>query len=70
MVFTAAQTTSFFENANQMAIPHACVVQLSIEGINEVDDLRDFDKDNLNQVANNLRRPPGGAAAFPFGAKS
>ena len=70
MVFTTAQTTVFFENADQMAIPHDSVVQLVVEGISEVDDLRDFDKDNLDQVANNLRRPPGGAAAFPFGAKS
>ena len=70
MVFTAAQTTAFFEDANQMAIPHATVVQLSTEGIDNVEDLGDFDKDNLNQVATNLRRPPGGAAAFTFGAKS
>ena len=70
MVFTGAQTTSFFEDADQMAIPHATVVQLATEGINNVDDLGEFDKDNLNQVATNLRRPPGGAAAFTFGAKS
>ena len=70
MVFTAAQTSAFFEDPDQMAIPHATVIQLSTEGIDNVDDLGDFDKDNLNQVATNLRRPPGGAAAFTFGAKS
>ena len=48
MVFTAAQTTAFFEDADQMAIPHATVVQLSTEGIDDVEGLRDFDKDNLN----------------------
>ena len=69
MVFTAAQTTAFFEDAGQMA-PHATVTQLLTEGIDSVDDLADFDKDNLSQVATNLRRPPGGVAAFTFGAKS
>ena len=54
-----------------MAIPHATVVQLGTEGITTVDDLIDFDKENLQQVAQNLRRPPGAAAVpFTFGAKS
>ena len=70
MVLTAAQTTQFFENAHQMAIPHATVVELQNEGINTVDDLAEFDKDQLDQIAQNLRRPAGGAAAFTFGAKS
>ena len=47
MVFTAAQTASFFEDADQMAIPHATVVQLVTEGITTVDDLADFDEENL-----------------------
>ena len=70
MVFTAAQTSAFFEDPDQMAIPHATVIQLSTEGIDNVDDLGDFDKDNLNQVATILRRPPGGVVTFTFGAKS
>lgn len=70
MVLTAAQTQSFFENANQMAIPHATVVELQNEGIDTVDDLSEFDKDQLDQIAQNLRRPAGGAEAFTFGAKS
>ena len=70
MVLTAAQTTQFFENALQMAIPHATVVELQNEGINTVDDLAEFDKDQLDQIAQNLRRPAGGAAAFALGAKS
>ena len=40
-----------------------------MERIAKVDDLGDFDKDNLSQVATNLRRPPGGVPAFTFGAK-
>jgi hypothetical protein len=85
MVLTAAQTTAFFEGANQMGIPNATVVQLVNEGISEVDDLSEFDRDSLQQVADNLRRPGGripdptaGAAPgatiptppFIFGAKS
>ena len=32
-VLSAAQTTSFFENADQMGVQHATVVQLALEGI-------------------------------------
>ncbi len=38
MVLTAAQTTLFFEGADQMAIPNATVLELVNEGINTVDD--------------------------------
>ena len=47
MVLTTAQTTSFFENADQMGVQHATVVQLALEGIQTVDDLTDFDKEAL-----------------------
>ena len=70
MVLTAAQTTAFFENADQMGVQHATVVQLAQEGIQSVDDLTDFDKDALQQLADNLRclggrvpNPDPGAAA-------
>ena len=69
MVLTVAQRTAFFENADQMAIPNAMVVQLVVEGINTVDDLSEFDKDTIQQIASNLRRPPAGNP-FVFGAKS
>jgi hypothetical protein len=59
MVFTAGQTTAFFEHAVQMGIPHATVIQLVVEGIDEVQDLAEFDRDALTQVADNLRRPGG-----------
>ena len=60
-------------------------MQLALEGIQTVDDLADFDKEALQQLADNLRRlggrvpnPDSGAAvgstiptpAFVFGAKS
>ena len=85
MVLTAAQTTAFFENADQMGIPHATVVQLGIEGIVTIGDLADFHKDALQHLADNLRKPGGWIAdpnpaaaaratiptpAFVFGAKS
>jgi hypothetical protein len=64
MVFTIAQTTAFFEAADQMGIPPDTRVQLANEGIDAVSDLSDFDKDTLTQVADNLRRP-GGRIANP-----
>jgi hypothetical protein len=85
MVFTNQKTTAFFEEATQMAIPHATRVQLATKGIDTVDDLGKFDEENLKQIADNLRRPsgrvpidpindPNGATmsipAFVFGAKS
>jgi hypothetical protein len=59
MVLTGAQMTSFFESNDQMGIPHSTVLQLQDEGISTVDDLSDFDKDTLKQVADNLRHPGG-----------
>ena len=38
---------SLFEHANQMAIPHATVVQLRIKVITAIRDLADFDKSSL-----------------------
>ena len=63
MVLTATQMTAFFENADQMGIQHAMVVQLAQEGIQSVDDLTNFNKDALQQLADNLRHP-GGESPF------
>ena len=85
MVLTVAQTSAFFTNANQMAMSAATVAQLANEGISTVSDLVDFDKDSLQKIVSNLRRPGGripdpnphaglGATIptplFVFGAKS
>ena len=59
MVLTTTQTTEFFENANQMAIPHTTVLQLRHESITSVADLVDFDKTSISQIADNLRRSGG-----------
>ena len=59
MVLTAAQITAFFTDANQMAIQQATLAELENEGISTPDDLADFDKDTIRQVAQNLRNPGG-----------
>ena len=59
MVLTAAQTTAFFESPDQMGIPHAAMVQMQLEGIQSIADLADFEKDSLQQLADNLRKPGG-----------
>ena len=70
MVLTVAQRTAFFENADQLGIPHGTVEQMAIEGIVDESDLTDMDENAVKQMAENLRRPPGGGPAFAFGAKS
>lgn len=85
MVLTAAQIQAFFESADQMALPHATVIALVDEGIDDPDDLQEFDKVTLAQVVESLRKPgdripnpdpgaPQGATIprppYVFGAKS
>lgn len=85
MVLTNAQTTEFFTQANQMALPDRTRTQLAVEGITAVDDLGEFHKDDFKQLLANLASPPatlgpapagGGAppliptAPFTLGAKS
>ena len=53
MVLAAAQTTAFFETNYQMGIPHETMFQI----LHSVSDLGDFDKDSLQQLADNLRKP-------------
>ena len=64
MVLTAAQTTAFFESPDQMGIPHTTMVQMQQEGIQLIGDLADFEKQSLQQLADNLRKP-GGRIADP-----
>ena len=42
MVLTQLQTTAFFENPDQLGIPHETMVQIQREGIQAVADLADF----------------------------
>ena len=50
---------AFFHNAAQMGISDETVVQLGNEVIMTVDDMVDFDKDTMQQVADSLQRPGG-----------
>ena len=59
MVLTTAQTTAFFESPDQMGIPHATMVQTQHEGIQSSADLADFEKESLQQLADNLGKPGG-----------
>jgi hypothetical protein len=59
MPLSVAQTTAFFEAAAQMGIPNVTVFQLQEEGITAINNLSDFDKDTIEQIAANLRRPAG-----------
>jgi hypothetical protein len=43
MVFTAAQTTAFFEAQDQMGLTASTRVQLQTEGLITVGDLEEFD---------------------------
>ena len=59
MVLTAAQTTAFFESPDQLGIPHETMVQIQREGILAVADLADFENQELQQLADNLRKLGG-----------
>ena len=59
MVLTQLQTTAFFESPDQLGIPHETMVQIQQEGIQAVADLADFEKQELQQLADNLRKPGG-----------
>ena len=85
MVLAQLQTTAFFESPNQFGIPHETMVQIQQEGIQAVEDLADFEKQELQLLTDNLRKPGGRIAdpnpnappgpsiptpAFTYGAKS
>eukprot|EP00957_Ditylum_brightwellii_P083800 6369505-Ditylum_brightwellii.AAC.1 len=57
MVLTNAQTTVFFKDNDQMAIHHNTIVHLVNEGISAVNDVEEFQKTDIKQIAANLRRP-------------
>ena len=70
MAFAAAQTTSFIEDADQMALTYVTIVQLKTERITNIDDLGNFGEDDFSKIVANLCKPPGGVVAFTSGAKS
>ena len=54
MVFTAAENAAFFMDLDQMAMELPTINELVNEGINDIEDLRDFDEESLKQVVENL----------------
>ena len=54
MVFTASQTTLFFESPDQMGLATATVGQLQMEGISTVSDLAEFEESMIMQIAANF----------------
>lgn len=42
-----------------MAVPHDTVLRLRTEGMTSVQDLADFEPDDIKQISENLRRPSG-----------
>ena len=59
MVITAAQTTAFFSEPGQMALPAATRIAIAQEGLEDLADLVEFDGRSLKQITDNLRRPGG-----------
>ena len=71
MVFTAAQITEFFEDADHMGLPHETRAQIElVEHIADPGDLIDQDEQTFQQIARNLSRPANGHAPYVFGASS
>jgi hypothetical protein len=59
MLLTAAQRTLFFEDDAQIGIPNRTVDQLQTEELTAVEDLAEFDKENIEGMPSNLRRLAG-----------
>ena len=58
MVFTAAQITSFFEDADQCGLDHRTRVSLlNVEGITSMDDLADWEDDDWDRWATSYKKP-------------
>ena len=82
IVLTAAQKVSFFEDADQMGLKHRTrVYYIDVEGIENVDNLADWDDDDWDQWASNFKKTdriqdPNNAAnliaqvPFPLSVKS
>ena len=58
MVFTAAQLTAFFTTADYLRLSARTAAAIAAEGITEPADLAEFDKEGLDAIFRNLRKPP------------
>ena len=67
MPLTPLQTTQFFTQGTQMAIPAATMAAINNEGIVNVEDLEGIEKDDIETMAKNFRSPPAGQPVVVFG---
>ena len=58
MVFNAAQLDAFFTSANYLGLSARTAGAFAAEGIVTPEDLGEFDKDGLDAIFRNLRKPP------------
>ena len=58
MPWTANQTSSFFENNDQMGIPNRTVMAMRNEGTTTIDDLAEFEDDDFKAMVESFRNPP------------
>ena len=70
MPLSGPQTTTFFTEDAQMAIPAATVAALALEGITTVNDLEEITPEEIEKIAENFRSPGQGQDPIVFGAKS
>jgi hypothetical protein len=70
-LFNTAALTFFFEDAGSMGLTNCTCTQLSVEGILEPKDFKEFDEDGMKTIFANLFKPPkvpaAGAAAIAAG---
>ena len=59
VAWTNAQRTTFFTNAAHMGLSDETRAALVVKGIDEPDDLVDFDSSTFSTAADNLCRPSG-----------
>ena len=58
MVFTAAQITSFFEDADQCGLSNRTrVSSLYVEGVTSMDDLSDWEDEDWDRWATSCKKP-------------
>ena len=58
-MITGSETNLLFETNNQMDIPNTTVAHIVNEGIYKVTNIPPFDKDTLQDITENIRRPGG-----------
>jgi hypothetical protein len=57
-LFDATVLILFFEDANNMGLPHHTRLQLAVEGITEPEDFKEFDDNRMTVIFTNLLKPP------------